>query len=112
MTAEEIKALRKELRCTSRELAEALGVELSVVMAWEDEEMFPTKRHVKAMGALRDKGPGAVPRKRRGRAASGSPMKLLADPALWGLIRKLLAHAELREQALKLAEAYPEPEEG
>lgn len=111
MTAEEIKALRKELRCTSRELAEALGIELSVVMAWEDEEMFPTKRHVAMMESLRERGPGAVPRKRRGRAAAASPLKLLADPATWSLIRKLLAHAELREQALKLAEAYPDPED-
>ena len=112
MTAEEIKALRKELRCTSRELAEALGIELSVVMAWEDEEMFPTKRHVGLMEKLRAQGPGAVPRKRRGRAANASPMKLLGDPATWALIRKLLAHAELREQVQKLAEAYPEPEDG
>jgi transcriptional regulator with XRE-family HTH domain len=112
VTAEEIKTLRKELRCTSRELAEALGLELSVVMAWEDEEMFPTKRHVTQMEKLRTQGPGAVPRKRRGRGATGSPLKLLAEPEIWGLIRKLLVHAELREQVQKLAEAYPEPEDG
>ena len=111
MTADEIKALRKELRCTSRELAEAIGVDLAVVMAWEDEEMFPTKRHVKQMEALRARGPGAVPRKRRGRNPTASPMKLLADPEVWSLFRKLLVHAELRERAIELGSHYPEPEE-
>jgi DNA-binding transcriptional regulator YiaG len=108
--ADDIKALRKELRCTPQELADALGVTAKVVMAWEQEEMFPTKQYVDKMNALRGLGEGAVPKKRRGRKVAQTPMQVLADPELWRLVRKLLAHDELREQAQKLAQAYPDPE--
>lgn len=111
MSPDEIKALRKELRCTTRELAEALGLELSVVMAWEDEEQFPTKRSIKMMEQLRSQGPGAVPRKRRGRKKRQSSMQVLADPDLWTVVRKLLAHEELRKQVLELASHYEDPTE-
>lgn len=110
MEADDIKALRKELRCTPQELADALGVTAKVVMAWEQEEMFPTKQYVDKMNALRGLGEGAVPKKRRGRKVAQTPMQVLADPELWRLVRKLLAHDELREQAQKLAQAYPDPE--
>ncbi len=111
MTPDDIKALRKELRCTTRELAEALGLELAVVMAWEDEEQFPTKRSIKMMEKLRAQGAGSVPRKRRGRKKGQSPMQVLADPDLWTLMRKLLAHEDLRKQALELASHYDDPNE-
>ena len=109
MKPEDIKALRKELRCTPLELAEALGVTAKTVMAWEHDEMFPTRRYIELMEALRDKGPGAVPRKRRG-TKNDAPFVALRDPDVWQLIRKLLAHPELREQAQKLAESYDDPE--
>ena len=37
-------------------------------------------------------------------------MKLLSEPDLWRLIRKLLAHRELREQVAKLAASYDDPD--
>lgn len=63
MTPEDIKALRKELACTAKELAAALGLDQATVLAWEAAEKFPTKVHVDRMNELRAKGPGAVPKK-------------------------------------------------
>jgi transcriptional regulator with XRE-family HTH domain len=109
MSPEDIKALRKELGCTARELAGALGLEQEAVLAWERGELFPTKRLVGQMAALREKGPAAVPRRRKGQ--NPEPLKLLASPDLWRLFRKLVAHPELCAAAVKLAESYPDPAE-
>lgn len=109
MTPDELKALRAELKCTARELGAALDVEQAIVLKWEAGELFPTKKHVDMMTALREKGPSAIPRKARG--AQPSPMRLLADPALWELLRKLVAHKKLRDEVTKLAAAYPDPAE-
>ena len=109
MGPEEIKALRKELRCTTGELVESLGIDPKTVMAWENDKLFPTKRFITAMNALRDKGAGSVVRKRRS-SRTASPYTLLRDPDLWAIVRKLLAHHDLREQVKKLADAYDEPE--
>jgi hypothetical protein len=38
-----------------------------------------------------------------------APMAVLADPATWRLVRKIVAHAELRREVMKLAETYPDP---
>jgi DNA-binding transcriptional regulator YiaG len=109
---DEIKALRKELRCTTHELAAALGVTHELVMGWEEEQKFPTRAHVEHMQRLKAEGPGAVPRKRRGRpdanAPQASPLALLAEPAVWALFRKVLAHAELRAELAALAQKYPD----
>jgi transcriptional regulator with XRE-family HTH domain len=105
MAPDDIKALRRELSCTAKELAQALGTDQATVMAWEKGELFPTKAHVDKMAGLRKQGPSAVPRKARGEA----PMKVLADPALWELVRKLVAHKKLRDDVLKLAAAYADP---
>lgn len=109
MTGEELKALRKDLGCTAKELAGALGIEQATVMAWEREELFPTKAFVDRMEALRAKGPGAIPKKAKG--AAPSPFKVLSDPALFELLRKLVAHKKLRDAVLELAKAYPDPAE-
>jgi transcriptional regulator with XRE-family HTH domain len=108
VTPDEIKALRKELSCTAKELAAALGVEQATVLAWEKAELFPTKAFVDRMNLLRAKGPGAVPRKSRG-SDGGNPFKSLADPQLWELFRKMAAHKKLRDEVAKLAEGYPDP---
>lgn len=105
VTPEDIKALRKELACTAKELAAALGTEQSTVLAWEKAELFPTKAYVEQMNALRAKGPSAVPKKAKG----GDPLKALADPQVWELLRKIAAHKKLRDDVAKLAEKYPDP---
>ncbi len=105
MTPEDLKALRKDLACTAKELAQALGIEQATVLAWEKGELFPTKAFVDKMSALRTKGPGAIPKKAKGEA----PMKVLADPALWELVRKLAANKKLRDEVAKLAASYPDP---
>jgi transcriptional regulator with XRE-family HTH domain len=110
MTPAEIKALRQELRCTARELGDALGLDQETVLAWEREDQFPTKRYVDRMAELRKAGPTAIPRRKRRGAVT--PMQALADPELWRLLRKLLAHAELRDAALKLAAGYDDPADG
>ena len=105
MAPDEIKALRKELACTAKELAQALDLEQATVLAWEKGDLFPTKAYIERMEALRARGPSAIVRKSR----SESPMKNLADPGLWELMRKLLVHKKLREDVLKLAASYPDP---
>jgi transcriptional regulator with XRE-family HTH domain len=112
MAPEDIKALRDALGCTARELAGALGLEQETVLAWERGELFPTKRFVGLMEELRRKGPASVPRiKSKKKSAQGSPVELLADPEVWRLLRKVLAHPELRAAALQLADSYADPAE-
>ena len=112
MTPEEIKAIRKELACTAKELAAALGIEQATVLAWEKAELFPTKAFIDRMNDLRAKGPGAIPRKSRGDSAGA--MKSLADPQVWEVLRKIAAHKKLRDEVVRLAEGYRDPasEEG
>lgn len=107
---EDIQKLRKELGCTARELAEALGIDQKEVLGWEAGEIFPTKRHVGLMEALRAKGPSAIPKKPRGKAATKlTGTARLREPAFWSLVHKLLEHPELYAEAEKLAEKYPDP---
>ena len=105
VTPDELKALRKDLACTAKELALALGLDQSTVLSWEKGDLFPTKPYIDKMNALRAKGPGAIPRKSKG----ADPIKALTDPALWELLRKLAAHKKLRDEVLKIAAAYKDP---
>ena len=105
MTSEELKALRKELACTAKELAGALGLEQATVLGWEKWELFPTKQFIDKMEALRAKGPGAIPRKAKG----GDPIKQLGDPLFWELVRKIAMHKKLRDEVAKLAAGYADP---
>ncbi|HEY8087762.1 MAG TPA: helix-turn-helix transcriptional regulator [Polyangiaceae bacterium] len=107
MTPDEIKALRKELACTAKELAAALGIEQATVLAWEKAELFPTRAYVDRMAELRAKGPGAIPRKAKG--AEPGVAKTLADPQVWELVRKIAAHKKLRDEVARLAEKYADP---
>jgi transcriptional regulator with XRE-family HTH domain len=112
MSPEDVKAVRSRLGCTAKELGRALGVEAATVTAWERGELFPTKKHVEALRDLDARGPGAVPRATGRRGAAATPAAVLADPRVWTVIRKLVAHAELREAVVKLSESYPDPAEG
>lgn len=112
MTPDEVKAVRTRLGCTAKDLARALDVDAATIGAWERGELFPTKKHVEALRALDAKGPGAVPRTGPRRGAAASPMAVLADPRLWTVVRKLVAHAALRDAVVKLAESYPDPADG
>lgn len=108
MTPEEIKELRKELNCTARELAAALKIDQKEVVAWEAGELFPTKRFILMMEALRKKGAAAIPRTPRGKAKK-TGMARLDDPKLWEIVRKLLEHPGLFEQVSKLADGFSDP---
>ena len=108
MTPDELKALRKELSCTAKELAAALDLEQATVLAWERGELFPTKKYIDEMNALRARGPAAIPRKAKGE----NPVKALADPMTWELLRKIAAHKKLRDEVAKLAAKYTDPAEG
>ncbi|NUP05077.1 MAG: helix-turn-helix transcriptional regulator [Polyangiaceae bacterium] len=108
MTPDELKALRRELGCTARDLATTIGVDQDTLVAWEKGELFPTKRYVDLLEDLRKRGPSAVVKKPK---KGGSPMELLADPGLWLLVRKLIAHDTLRKEVARLAERYPDPAE-
>jgi transcriptional regulator with XRE-family HTH domain len=107
VTPEDIKALRKKLSCTAKELAAVLRLDQATVLAWERAALFPTKAYVDQMTELLAKGPGAVPRKAG--KDGGDPMRSLADPQVWELIRKIAANKKLRDEVVKLAEKYPDP---
>jgi transcriptional regulator with XRE-family HTH domain len=100
MDSSEIRALRTSLHLTQRQLAEALGLDVDLVRQWEKAERFPTRTHVQALEALRARPPAAPP---------PSPLALLGDPGFLALLRKLLAHARLRDEVGKLAAEYPDP---
>jgi transcriptional regulator with XRE-family HTH domain len=106
---DDIKALRAALQCSTRELGDAIGTDQKTVIAWEGGQLFPTKQYVDRMLALKAKGPSAVPKKARG--ASPPPLRVLADPSLWELLRKLVAHKKLRDEVTKLAASYDDPAE-
>ena len=109
MSPEELKALQKELGCTSSELALTLKIEPRTVVLWESGELFPTKRHVELMQKLRAAGPTAVVRVARGKAKATSGLPRLEDPKLWEIVRKLAAHPALFEAVAKLSDGYPDP---
>jgi transcriptional regulator with XRE-family HTH domain len=100
MTGDEIKALRRALDLTARKLGEALGVDQATVLAWEREELFPTKQYVEAMRALVDEG-----------GRERSPLQVLADPGVWRLFRKIVAHPALRAEVERAAAKYADPAE-
>jgi transcriptional regulator with XRE-family HTH domain len=112
VSPEELKQLRKELSCTAKELAATLGVDAKELAAWEAGELFPTKRYVGELEALRKKGPAAIFRQPKGKAAAAKVgMARLADAKFWELVRKLAEHPALFDQTAKLAEAYADPAE-
>ncbi len=112
VSPEELKQLRKELSCTAKELALTLGIEPKDYSAWEAGDLFPTKRHVGELLALRSKGKSAILRAPKGKgSAVRVGMARLADAKLWELVRKLAEHPALFDQVSKLAEAYPDPSE-
>ncbi len=106
MTPDDIKALRKELGCTARDLATTLGIEQKEVLAWEGGQLYPTKRYVEQMKALREKGPSAVLKTAKGNAVA--PTDRVSDPAFWTIVKKLLLHPALYDQVSKLAEQFDE----
>ena len=108
VSPEDIKELRKGLTCTARELAEALGLDQKTVLAWEAGELFPTKRFVDQMEALRAGGPAAIPKKPRGKQKK-TGVALLAEPELWTIVRKLLAHPTFYAKVAKLAAEVDDP---
>ena len=113
MSPDDIKEVRKKLACTAKELAGALGVEQSTVLAWEKATLFPTKIYVDRMTQLLAKGPSAIPRKAikpKEQVRDGSdPLRALADPQVWELVRKIAANKKFRDEVAKLAEGYPDP---
>lgn len=105
MTPDDIKKARVALKCTAKELAAALELDASTLMAWERGDEFPTKKHVAQIEKLVAAGPASIARKAKG----GEPLEALRDPDVWLLIRKLLAHPKLRAEVAKLADKYDEP---
>ncbi len=103
MTPDEIKALRKTLSFTQRDLAEALEQDLDTVRGWERGELFPTKSAVSAMAALKETPPKRAPKK------SPTVWQLLGDERFMTLIRKLLSDPKLRAEVERLAQSVPDP---
>ena len=108
--ADAIRKLRAHLKCTGKELAETLEIEPSLIAAWERGDQFPTKRIMLKLLQIKEKGPSAIVRKSKPKPAT-RPENVLADPDFWMLIRKLIAHPRLRQDAEKLAQSYADPDE-
>jgi transcriptional regulator with XRE-family HTH domain len=108
VSPDEIQKLRKDLACSAHELARTLGIEANTVLAWESGELFPTKRHVEQLRAIKEKGPDAVARTPRGKRVKRG-MDRLDDPKLWEIMRKLLEHPALFDQVAKMAEGFEDP---
>ncbi|MFO0617722.1 MAG: helix-turn-helix transcriptional regulator [Polyangiaceae bacterium] len=105
MTPEELKSLRAELKCSTRELALAIDVDQATILSWERGETFPTKQFVDRLEAARARGAKAIPRKAKPTAPL-DPLELLGDPEIWSVIRKLLANADFRREVLALAKRF------
>lgn len=104
MRPEEIKALRQELGCSVGELAQAVGVEPRLLLAWEAGDLFPTKRHVAKLEAARRAGPEGVRRPKTPAAPPPSAgTELLSDPRLWAIVRRLVDDPEFFVAVEKLA---------
>lgn len=108
VSPDELKALRKALSCTAKELADTLGIDHKLMAQWELGELFPTKKSVVALRALEAQGPAAIKRQRRGKQKA-SPQDRLRDPRLWELVRKLIELPDFFDQVEKLARDYPDP---
>lgn len=105
MSPEELKQLRQELGCTLGELSATLEVDVKTLLAWESGDLFPTKKHVDRLVALKETGPsGIVRRPRRGKPATG--LEALTDPRLWDIVKKLATYPELLGEVEKLAARY------
>jgi transcriptional regulator with XRE-family HTH domain len=104
MEAEDIRALRKRLKLSMKDLADHLDVEVSVVSAWESGTLYATKKHVDLMKALSDHPPEP-------KTKLGLYEGFLSDPRLLVALRKLLANDEMQEELMKLADRYPDPAE-
>ncbi len=109
MTPDDLKALRAELKCSTRELALAIDVDQATILSWERGETFPTKQFVARLEAARARGAKAIPRKSRAAVTKTDPLELLGDPEVWGLIRKLIANADFRREAFELAKRFDAP---
>ena len=109
MSPEAIKALRQELGCTARELAGALGIEQDDGARLGAVDLFPTKRHVDMMEALRSKGPSAVPRKPRRKSAPASPSTPSPTPACGASCASSSSTPSCGNAVQKLAEPYTDP---
>lgn len=105
---QDVKKLREELDCTARELADTLKLDQLTVLAWEKGDLFPTRRFVRQMEALRKQGPDSIVRIRRGKSKK-TGMARLDDPRLWEVVRKLVEHPTLFDQVVKLADGYEDP---
>lgn len=110
MSPEEVQRVRKALGATARQLAGALGVDDKTVFAWESGEKFPTKQYVEKLRELEAQGASAFPKRPKTKQPTGP--ERLADPELWILLRKLVAHPALFDAALALSKDYADPIDG
>ena len=109
LSPDDIKQLRKDLKVTARDLAQALDVEQKEVVAWEAGERFPTKRYGEAMQKLKAKGAAAFPRTPKAKPGAKVGVQRLNDPKLWEIVRKLLEHPALFDQVAELSARYADP---
>lgn len=103
MSPDEIKALRKTLSMTQRDLAEALELDVDAVRGWERGETFPTRASVAAMEKLRENPPKRAPKR------APTVWQLLGDERFMALVRKLLHDPKLRAEVERLAQSVPDP---
>jgi transcriptional regulator with XRE-family HTH domain len=101
MRPEQIRALRAELGCSIGELAQAVGVEPRMLLAWEAGDLFPTKRHVGKLEAARKAGAGALRSPKAESHRTGTDV--LEDPRLWAIVKRLVTDPKFLAEVEKLA---------
>ncbi|MBI3072423.1 MAG: hypothetical protein HYY84_09945 [Deltaproteobacteria bacterium] len=113
MTAAEVVALRKAVKCTQKDFAARLKVEVAVVQGWEAGTLFPTLKHVKMLGALKSVAEsvavaGAGTNTSTGTTTSTS-RSTGTDAAFIAALRKALANPELQAELIRAAARYKDP---
>ena len=112
MTGAEVIALRKALRCTQKDLALRLDVEVSIVQGWENGALFPTLRHVKMLEGMGIHHGGTEARRQRsedGKTGTEEWARALGDAEFMAALRKALANPELRAKIVKIAARFKDP---
>jgi transcriptional regulator with XRE-family HTH domain len=103
MGPEDIKKMRDELGFSLGELAEAAGVDVRTILAWEAGDLFPTKKHVSKLEAARRAGPSAERRSKAAPPPKG--LDVLSDPRLWAIVAKLASDPKFFAEVEKLAKS-------
>lgn len=106
MTAAEVIALRKALKCTQKDLAARLKVEVGVVQGWEAGTLFPTLKYVKKLAGINNMHHRGTESTEEDTENENRAKKEDSNAEFLEALRKALANPELRAEIIRLAARY------